>query len=105
MWVARDKDGRLQLFEGHPIKEVEKGEWNYYSIFSDFRPEWEHDFSVKLLNRELFPELTWDDEPIEVELEVVPQPIKPDEYFDEGDMIELESMGIGYRTEEGFIYY
>lgn len=68
MWIARNKDGKLQLFEGHPTKEVEKGEWNYYTIFSDFRPEREHWFSSKILDRGLFPNLTWEDEPVEVDI-------------------------------------
>ena len=68
MWVARDKDGRLTLFEGVPIRDEEKNIWTYYSMHSSKRPKYEHDFSLKILDRNLFSYLKWEDEPIEVEI-------------------------------------
>ena len=60
MWVARDSDGELALFEkkphrcNHPRWEVE----SWYSLSGNFID----------LDPKLFPYLTWNDEPIEVEL-------------------------------------
>lgn len=63
MWVARDKDGTLWLYIDEPRRS---------SIFS----KWEVDTEKSLLRADdcmeidgdLFQELKWEDEPIEVEL-------------------------------------
>lgn len=77
MWVARNKDGSLELFEGRPYRmdkdsvvpeEYREGHWAYYSIHSVIGPHTIQHFSSKMLNSKLFPELTWEDEPVEVEL-------------------------------------
>lgn len=64
MWVAKDKDGRLSLFTNKPYRGENVGgndeRWYVVSI-SEFTD------SMKL-NPKLFPDLTWNDEPIEVEL-------------------------------------
>lgn len=56
MWIARDKDGILNLFKEKPNKER-------YRWYSDrIQPD-------MYLNRLLFPEVKWEDEePTEVEL-------------------------------------
>lgn len=63
MWVARDKDGTLLMYNDEPIRssifscwevDTEKssiGEDDYMEIYGD-----------------LFPDLRWEDNPIEVEL-------------------------------------
>ena len=60
LWVARDKDGRLYLHVSSekPIREGD--EWMGYSggERSDFLS----------LPNDLYPELTWGDEPVEVEI-------------------------------------
>lgn len=79
MFVARNKDGMLQLFEGLPqritsdIKTKDfcykKDGWAYFSIFSNCDNERsQHHFSSKILDPNLFPDLKWEDEPIDVEL-------------------------------------
>ena len=63
MWIARDKNGTLWLYIDRPI-------WS--SIFE----RWEVDIEKSLLGSfghmeidgDLFPDLEWEDEPIEVEL-------------------------------------
>lgn len=76
MWVARDKNGRLNLFEGCPSKNEKTGIWEYYTIFSDCsRPSWEHWFSSKIIDRTLFPDLKWEDEPMQVLILPMPTPV------------------------------
>lgn len=60
MWVARDKDGCLNLFSSKPVKEKDVDWWELADI--------ENDEEFMELNPELFPDLRWEDEPIEVEL-------------------------------------
>lgn len=57
MWIARDKNGNLNLFQTKPIRMC-----GY---------KWEEDVIYKHsieIDNNLFPNLTWDDEPIEVDL-------------------------------------
>ena len=64
MWIARDKDGQLTLFTNKPHRCTDVGwdneSWDVVSMdeFTD----------TMILNPNLFPNLTWEDEPIEVEL-------------------------------------
>ena len=64
MWVARDKDGQLTLFSDKPHRCMEVGlkneSWDIVAMnaFTD----------MMVLNSDVFPDLTWEDEPIEVEL-------------------------------------
>ena len=61
MWIVRNKkDGTLRLFKTKPIRIDEEGCWvnnGYYGCWID----------STILNDERFDDLTWDDEPIEVE--------------------------------------
>lgn len=57
MWIARDKDQTLWLFENKPIKENDV--WNCSDHISAY---------IKISDKTLFPELKWEDEPIEVDL-------------------------------------
>ena len=54
LWVARDKNGFLFVYEDKPTR------W-------DKRKEWIGRFFSSMKNS-FFPELKWEDEPIEVEL-------------------------------------
>jgi len=65
MWVARDKDGTLRLFSlycydgEHRLPPVRYGNiWKSTQYLCE---------SIKI-DRSLFPNLTWEDEPIEVEI-------------------------------------
>jgi hypothetical protein len=62
MWVATDKDGRQRLFQGNKPWRESYGE---YDREPSLWTNWE--YSLELISP-LFPDLKWDDEPIEVEL-------------------------------------
>lgn len=60
-WVARDKDGLLSLFR---LYRPERG-YDYNGEFG----EWGTSIGYKMtIPNRLFPDLTWDDDPIEVEI-------------------------------------
>ena len=62
MWIARDKDGRLFLFTFvKPVRRDEEGCWVKDEHCGDLAD------SIRL-DDNLFPQLTWDDEPMEVGL-------------------------------------
>ena len=54
LWVARDKNGFLFAYEGKPARCDNQKEWIGRFLFS--------------MKNSYFPELKWEDEPIEVEL-------------------------------------
>ena len=54
LWVARDKNGFLFAYEGKPARCDNQKEWIGWFLFS--------------MKNSYFPELKWEDEPIEVEL-------------------------------------
>jgi len=56
MFVARDKNGSLWLHNGFPYKTFD---------------EWKSSEDWMSLNADLFPELKWESEPLEVELKAV----------------------------------
>lgn len=64
MWIARDKDGQLTLFSNKPHRCKEVG-WNNESWDVVSMDEFT---DTMILNSNMFPDLTWEDEPIEVEL-------------------------------------
>lgn len=71
MWLVRDKDGKLKLF-------AKVKPWRDYDC-SDEEQHWITDEPTNtecLLDSSLFPELKWEDEPIEVE--IVPKGIEID---------------------------
>lgn len=53
-WVARDKDGNLFAYNDKPKRCDNQKEWLVWFLFS--------------MKNSYFPNLTWKDEPIEVEL-------------------------------------
>ena len=61
MWIARDEDGSLRIYNDEPIR----------SCIDD---KWTIDFSKTLydecmaIDDDLFPELKWEDEPLEIKL-------------------------------------
>lgn len=59
-WVARDSDGTLTLFEGKPerVRYIRSNEGLWMAK------------NMTDLVSELFPALTWDSDPIEVELRI-----------------------------------
>lgn len=68
MWIARDKDGWLCLYKEKPVRQLVEEFWmdadiNYYL---DYKEDGVGCF--KIIDSELYPELTWEDEPIEIEI-------------------------------------
>lgn len=59
MWIARDTDGTLKGYNERPIRE---GTW--WQIRHYLENEYYQDTII--LDRTLFPNLTWEDEPVEV---------------------------------------
>ena len=64
MWIARDKDGQLTLFTNKPHRCTDVG-WNNESWDVVSMDEFT---DMMILNPTLFQNLTWENEPIEVEL-------------------------------------
>ena len=62
LWVARDKSGELFAYDSKPKRECYLGFW-----FSDLD-------CMGTISKNLFPELKWKDEPIEIE----PRPVITD---------------------------
>ena len=56
LWVARDKRGVLFLYKTKPILDYDFGIW-----FSDLD-------CMGTISKDLFPELKWEDKPIDAEL-------------------------------------
>lgn len=67
MWVARDKDGYLSLFTDKPPRRGKDIGFHSERWYYDTASISEFTDSMKL-NPKLFPDLTWNDEPVEVEL-------------------------------------
>lgn len=59
LWVAREKRGGLFLYKTKPILDCDFGIW-----FSDSD-------CMGTISRAFFPDLTWEDDPIEVEIRQV----------------------------------
>ena len=58
MWIARDEDGILTLYYGKPILE-------------DWLGMWSSKEGRKELDRDLFPEVTFENSPMKVELKLI----------------------------------
>ena len=58
MWAARNKDGSMNVFRGKPIRIENEWVWDLdRSKTCGWRP----------VNDDAFPELKWEDEPIEID--------------------------------------
>lgn len=70
MYVVRDKDGDLWLFTSKPVRVKERLNHEEYEYWE--KPEYPDDgddaYDVIYVDSKLFPELKWEDEPIEVKL-------------------------------------
>ena len=58
MWVARDKDGELYLYDAYPKKNSE-----FFGC--------QIGYTSMMLDGSLFPEVTWENSPVRVELKLV----------------------------------
>lgn len=59
MWIARDKDNSLWLYNEKPVRNEEGNYWTISSVT---------DNTVDALHSTMFPELKWEDEAMEVDL-------------------------------------
>ena len=71
MWVARDKNGNLRWFETKPSRD-----WGEYEDYvKNELTVWKDGIiqnNEHILPSDLFPDLKWEDEPLEVNLVAVP---------------------------------
>lgn len=65
MWIARDKNGNLFLYNTE-LTRNENGVW----FPADYQPS--NPFYCVKLPSDLFPEQTWEDAPLEVEIKRLP---------------------------------
>ena len=57
LWIARDKDGMLCVFESKPYLNKSKN--------------WDYDYNYLVIDESQFPEVTFENSPQEVELKLV----------------------------------
>lgn len=60
MWIARDRDGETYLYELQPIKRE--------GYFINNRGD---NTNIYLGNKEVYPEVTWENSPKQVELKII----------------------------------
>ena len=70
MYVARDKDGCLYSYEEKPWRQEVDKMWIDFPIYLDYKLDGIG--CITQLDSDLYPELTWEDEPLEVNLVAVP---------------------------------
>lgn len=62
MWVARDKNKELWFYKKKPTR------YEYSHIWANYSPKHRKKRYGLRIDDRLFPNLTWEDEPIEIEL-------------------------------------
>ena len=96
LWIARDKRGELYAYNSKPKRRLDWGIWQVECLCDVFSH----------IPNNLFPDLTWEDEPIEVELRpaITDLDAKANEYADKvTDNEEIKKLIInafkaGYNT-------
>lgn len=81
MWVARDKDGTLALYKEKPVRgSLDKERWvTFWPAYECFE-----------IDRSLFSNLKWEDEPIEVDIAEHGLKEKYDQLNDEYDSLNMK---------------
>lgn len=69
-WIARDDSGRLGLYDQKPTRKTELGAFSGIAHSWVIGDTWIGRFSLDRIVKTPFPELKWEDEPIEVELQI-----------------------------------
>lgn len=64
MWIARDRDGGLFSYENKPWRQKVDKMWLDSPIYMDYK--YPGTGCLELLDNETYPQLKWEDEPIEV---------------------------------------
>ena len=65
MYVARDRDGGLFLFENKPWRQTNDKMWLDSPIYLDYK--YDGTGCIRQLDPDLYPGLKWEDEPIKIE--------------------------------------
>lgn len=60
-WIARDEDGALYMYKVKP-----------YRGKGDYKGCWDSDGDTLALDKSLFPSVTWESEPLEVTISIIP---------------------------------
>ena len=63
-WIARDENGELYCYSKKPVRCLEVGEW----IFNVVKESSDDEVDSYSISNTYFPELSWVDEPIKVEV-------------------------------------
>lgn len=71
MWVARNKNGIIWIFTEKPIRFETDGSWVSRVIPKTTYCSVSYHTKIGELNKKQFPELKWEDEPIQVELKEI----------------------------------
>lgn len=82
MWIARDKNhntvsgkiiiGDLHLFIKKPKRKIPKGqEWLIKSGMDIEEDHWEARCAKMKLPNEMYNDITWEDEPVEIDLDII----------------------------------
>lgn len=70
LWIARDKNGYLYLYNNKPIRNEEFDSFEINDDESECENIVLYDDSIEL-DSELFPEVTWENSPQQVELKLI----------------------------------
>lgn len=68
IWIARDKDSRLYLFDYKPIRDEDDTQFIYDDTYID-SPIFI--FGYIEIDKTLFPEVTWENSPKQVEFKLI----------------------------------
>ena len=90
IWIARDKDGTLALYTMKPTR-VYIGD--YFSIFSSTP-----DYDCMCLDPEDFPQVTWENSPQKVTVELVKE--QPITFYNGGATVVRESPILSKKVSE-----
>lgn len=63
-WIARDENGGLYCYSTKPVRCLEVGEW-MFNMVKELSDDEVDSYSISNTH---FPELSWNDEPIKVEV-------------------------------------
>lgn len=61
LWIARDESNNLELFEEKPV----------YIVVPGIGGGWEGACTIGYINRDLFPEVTFENSPQQVEIKLI----------------------------------
>lgn len=73
MYIARDKDGTLNLFMSKPRRGWKWTDYRRTTKTEHWVRDYKGDCQVIKLDSSLYPEISWDDEPLEVTLKPIKQ--------------------------------